>query len=288
MGLQIVAKLNYTVQQWMPFPVSAGGRLIEILHKFNQRRFLALAPEIRKSISDWQLVEVSLSHNTAHNISYIARKLGEHFTTHDGIIFICNSRQILAIVRAAGEPPSRISAGITGALPQYSCSVEASEITPDGLLKFQVRLQNLEEEAQAQGVPPLLDARQRRVERIVMIADDDMFMRTLVANTFKPKVTVVELSDAANVVDTYLERLPDVLFLDLHLPGGSGIDLLTDILKFDESAYVAMLTSDSVKENVIAAKKIGAKAFIAKPFTRQKLEEFYNACPSVSPWLAKK
>ena len=262
--------------------------MIEILHKFNQRRFLALAPDIRKDIGDWQLVEVSLTHGTSHNISYIARKLGEHFTNHDGLIFICNFRQILAIVRAAGEPPSKLSAGITGAMPQYSCSVEASEITPDGLLKFQVRLQSLEEEAQAQTSPPLLDARQRRVERIVMVADDDMFMRTLVAGTFKPRVTVIELPDATDVVDTYLERLPDVLFLDLHLPGGSGIDLLADILKFDETAYVAMLTSDRVKENVIAAKKIGAKAFIAKPFTRRKLEEFYNACPSVAPWLSKK
>jgi two-component system chemotaxis response regulator CheY len=126
------------------------------------------------------------------------------------------------------------------------------------------------------------------VERVVMVADDDMFMRSLVTNTFRPKITVIEHGEAAGVVDAYLEHLPDVLFLDIHLPGGSGIKILEDILKFDETAYVAMLTADRVKENVLQAKKLGAKAFIAKPFTKQKLEECYNASPSVAPWLAAK
>ena len=263
--------------------------MIEVLHKFNQTRFLTFVPEIRKNITDWRLIEVSLTHNTEHNISFIARKLADHFAQHEGILFICNSRQILAVVQTGVKASSTVIAdGITGALPQYSCSVEASEITADGLLKFQVRLQNLDDESRTQSVAPLLDARQRRVERIVMVADDDMFMRSIIAATFRPKVKVLELADATGVVDAYLEHLPDVLFLDIHLPGGSGIDILADILKFDESAYVAMLTSDRVKENVINAKKTGAKAFIAKPFTRQKLEECYNLSPSVAPWIAAK
>jgi two-component system chemotaxis response regulator CheY len=264
-------------------------RVIEILHKFNQARFLTFVPEIRKNTGDWQLIEVSLTHKTEHNIPFIARKLGEHFAQQEGILFICNNRQILAVVRmGANTDSSKVSAGINGALPQYSCSVEASEITADGLLKFQVRLQGMEEESRAQAVPHLLDARQRRVERIVMVADDDMFMRSLISKTFLPKVKVIELAEAATVVDAYLEHLPDALFLDIHLPGGSGIDILADLLKFDETAYVAILTSDRVKENVISAKKTGAKAFIAKPFTRQKLEEFYNLSPSVAPWIAAK
>jgi two-component system, chemotaxis family, chemotaxis protein CheY len=265
--------------------------LIEILHHFNQTRFMAFVPEIRKNLTDWQLVEVSLTHKTSHNVAFIARRLSEHFAGRDGILFICNSRQILGVINMGPvSDTAKLAAGITNSLPQYSCTVEAGDITADGLLKLQVRLQGIDEDEKAatQALPALLDARQRRVERIVMVADDDMFMRTLVANTFKPKARVVEHGDATGVVDAYLEHLPDILFLDIHLPGGSGIEILSDIVKFDNSAYVIMLTSDSIKENVLAAKKAGAKGFVAKPFTRQKLEECYNASPSVAPWLAVK
>ncbi len=265
--------------------------MIEILHHFNQARFMGFVPEIRKNLADWQLVEVSLTQKTSHNVAFIARRLSEHFAARDGILFICNSRQILGIVRMGPvSDTAKLAAGITASLPQYSCTVEAGDITADGLLRLQVRLQDLSEDGKAgtNPLPALLDARQRRVGRVVMVADDDMFMRSLVVNTFKPKASVIEHGDAGGVVDTYLEHLPDVLFLDIHLPGGSGIDILAEVLKFDSSAYVIMLTSDSVKENVISAKKAGAKGFIAKPFTRQKLEECYNASPSVAPWLAAK
>lgn len=247
-------------------------------------------PEIRKSPGDWQLIEVSLTPETSFNIPFIARKLGDHFATREGIAFICNRRQILAVVRMGpASDIQKLSSDISSALPKLSCTVDASEITADGLLKFQIRLQTFEEEARGQSDhSALLEMRQRRVERVVMVADDDMFMRSLVANTFKGKCKIIELGDVTTLVDSYLEHLPDVLFLDIHLPGGSGIDALGEILKFDNSAYIVILSSDSVKENVLSAKKLGARGFIAKPFTRQKLEECYNQSPSVAPWVAPK
>lgn len=266
------------------------GKMIEFLRYYNQARFMAYVPAIRKNMHEWQLVEVSLTGTTSHNTGYIAKKLKDYFGDREGIIFICNSKVILAVVNMGTVTDSHhLASGIGDTLPKYSCSVEAAGITADGLLKFQVRLGEIEKASKAETPnSSLFGARLRRVDRIVMVADDDMFIRSLVRKTFLSKGKVIELDKAESIVDTYLEVLPDIVLLDIHLPGGSGIDILSEILRFDETAYVLMLSSDSVKDNVLSTQKLGAKGFIVKPFTQAKLEDIYNKCPTVAPWLASK
>lgn len=261
-----------------------GGRHeVEFVQYYSQTRFLGFVPKIKQNLKDWQIVDVSLTGKTAHNLPYIARKLKEYFGDRDGIIFLCSRTEMIVLVNMGpAADVSALTTGITEKMPKYSCVVEASDITAEGLLKFQLRLGESDEEKKEPGKPGILmAARQNRPENIVMVADDDMFMRSLIKKNFKDRATVIEHGDIANLVDSYLEILPDILFLDIHLPGGSGVDILSEIISFDDSAYAIIMSSDSVKDNVLEARKYGAKGFMAKPFTPEKLEACFQKCPTV-------
>jgi two-component system chemotaxis response regulator CheY len=240
-------------------------------------------PKIKQSINEWWIIEVFLTGQTSHNVGFIAKKLKEYFDYKDGIIFICNSKSILVLAHMGpGQDGETLSADIRSRMPKMSCSASAVEATNDGLLKVQIQLKDMENEAAgATGVSPLLRARNGRQENLIMVADDDMFMRSLVTKNFVERGRIIEFDKADNIVDAYLENLPDLVFLDIHLPGGSGIDILAEILSFDDTAYVVIVSADSVKENILNVKHLGAKGFLAKPFTKEKLDFFYSKCPSI-------
>ncbi len=256
---------------------------MEFLPYYNQTKFMAFAPRIREDIANWKIVEVVLTGNTRHNTAYIARQLLTHFGTSEGIVFICSRREILVLLHVdTGQDMTKMAGEIQERMPAYSCTAMATTVTDDGLEKLHVRLAEAAEAPETRfNTSTLLDIRRTRDERIVMVADDDMFMRSLVVKAFRNKARVIEVEKAGDVVDIYLDELPDVLFLDIHMPGGSGIEAMHELMSFDDSAYVIIMSSDSIKDNVLEAKKYGAKGFVAKPFTSEKLEAVYARCPSV-------
>lgn len=123
--------------------------------------------------------------------------------------------------------------------------------------------------------------RQEREQNIIMIADDDMFTRTIISKSVKEYGEIVEIFDGSAVTDTYRTVMPNVLFLDIHLPKKNGFEALDEILEFDHDAYVVMVSSDSGQENIAKAIKAGAAEFVSKPFVKKKLEQACLKCPSL-------
>ncbi|MBI1327878.1 MAG: response regulator [Alphaproteobacteria bacterium] len=257
---------------------------MEVLSYYNPTRFLGLVPKIKTNMSEWWVVDVALTGETAHNVGYITLKLKEFFKGRDGAIFICNRKNILVFAHLGNEVCSdTLSHDLHGKMPKYSCAANISEATTEGLSKMQLRLGDIVKDVANDPVlsSPLFQTRKERKEKIFMVAEDDMFMRSIVTKNFEPRGKVYEFPHADGVVETYLEHLPDIVFLDIHLPSNSGMNLLQEILSFDPSAYVVIMSADSVKENVLGAKKSGAKGFLAKPFNKERLDEFYGKCPSI-------
>jgi two-component system chemotaxis response regulator CheY len=254
---------------------------MEILQNYNLTRFMAFIPTIRKSIAEWRIVEASLTGKTPHNIAFIAKKMQRYFTDSEGIIFICNQREILALVHTGkGVDPATLSKGINDNVPEHSCVALAGEASAEGLLTIQLKFEEKKGEHN-QSASHLLTARQQRENNVVMVVDDDSFIRSLISKTLVSKAHVLEIDDSMDIVEAYLEHLPDVMFLDIHMPKVSGIEMLEEILNFDDSAYVVIISADSNRDNVLDAKKLGAKGFLAKPFTKEKLESCYNKCSTI-------
>ena len=115
----------------------------------------------------------------------------------------------------------------------------------------------------------------------VLIADDNTFIRFLVKKWLETEAQIIEIAHGKDVLDAVKEHAPNIIFLDIHLPGRNGKDILKDILAYRRDAFVVMLSADSMKENVLFAADNGAKAFITKPFTRETLHRYYTMCPTI-------
>lgn len=113
---------------------------------------------------------------------------------------------------------------------------------------------------------------------IIMIADDDLFIRQLVSKALSDLLTVVEVDDGDEVMDSYKKHQPRAVLLDLHLPNRSGLSLIPEITELDHQACILMLTSDSTAENVQKAKSVGVKGFISKPFDKKTLLDNLQRC----------
>jgi two-component system chemotaxis response regulator CheY len=259
---------------------------MEILRHRNLAQFLAFFPKIKNSMSEWRLVNISLGKGSGGSIFSVARKLLGFLSHTDGQIIVCNSHELLALIKTGkSSDVELLKKDILGRLPEYDCTIAIVETTPDGLQKIELSFMKGEGEGipeQKQGVSVMLQERQKRHKNIILIADDDLFVRTLLKKTLESHGTVTSLEDGTKVVDTYLEIMPDILILDIHLPGQSGFEILDEILMFDQDAYIIMLSSDSDKDNVLNTRKMGAKGFIAKPFTKEKLEEALWKCPTMT------
>ena len=83
---------------------------------------------------------------------------------------------------------------------------------------------------------------------------------------------------------TSIFSAPDAVLLNIGLPDASGLEVLKCIRALDPYAYVVMLTGQASRENVLQATQLGAKGFIGKPFTSEKL----LSCIAKSPFVQEK
>lgn len=66
-------------------------------------------------------------------------------------------------------------------------------------------------------------------------------------------------------------RSIDIVYLDISLPDSNGLELIPKIHKIDPNMHIVILSAHSSFDNVKNALKAGAKGFIAKPFSPQKI-----------------
>ena len=120
----------------------------------------------------------------------------------------------------------------------------------------------------------LLAEQIRQIRPVVMVVEDDEFARTLVGRTLDPTAwEIVFASDGATALAQLRRLRPDVILMDIHLPGLDGV-ALTQRLKASPHLAgipVVMMTGDACKTALVNSMEAGAAAFLVKPFTRESL-----------------
>lgn len=108
----------------------------------------------------------------------------------------------------------------------------------------------------------------------ILIVDDALFMRTMIrdilSNSNRYEV-VGEASNGQEAVDKYTELHPDIITMDIVMPVKDGIEACREILKRDSSAKVVMCSALGQEALVIESIAAGAKDFIVKPFSPEKV-----------------
>jgi DNA-binding NarL/FixJ family response regulator len=82
---------------------------------------------------------------------------------------------------------------------------------------------------------------------------------------------VGEADEVEPAVEMITERLPDVVLLDVHLPGGGGLAVLRGVLgEHPEVQFLALSVSDA-PEDVIAVIRAGARGYVTKTISGEEL-----------------
>ncbi|MCX6401791.1 MAG: response regulator transcription factor [Propionibacteriales bacterium] len=109
--------------------------------------------------------------------------------------------------------------------------------------------------------------------RVVVVDDHAMFRRGVSAELAATGVGRVEvLAEAADVdeaVAAVLEHRPDVVLLDVHLPGGGGVEVIRRV-NDSEVRFLALSVSDAA-EDVIGTIRGGARGYVTKTITGPEL-----------------
>jgi two-component system, NarL family, nitrate/nitrite response regulator NarL len=102
--------------------------------------------------------------------------------------------------------------------------------------------------------------------RIVVIDDHTLFRRGITALLSRvPGFAVVgEAADGFDGIRAVAEHRPDVVLLDLHMPGISGIDAMQAILKEAPGSHIVMLTVSEEAEDLMLALRAGALGYLLK------------------------
>ncbi|HWX80226.1 MAG TPA: response regulator [Steroidobacteraceae bacterium] len=108
--------------------------------------------------------------------------------------------------------------------------------------------------------------------RVVLVVEDDESMREAIGNLLSIAgfVAVAYESAEAMLSDQTSER-PICVISDLHLPAMSGLDLLTALRRRSWHPPVIFITADDMASTRQAAERLGAAAYLAKPFPSSAL-----------------
>lgn len=130
-------------------------------------------------------------------------------------------------------------------------------------------------------IKSLKTRRKERKSIEVMIVEDDPFSQKLINYAIGNKYTLTMTHDGKGAIMNYIKKAPDILFLDIGLPDIDGQLVLKKIFEIDPDAFVVMFSGKGDKENVTKAIQTGAKGFVGKPFTQEKLIQYINKSPFI-------
>lgn len=102
--------------------------------------------------------------------------------------------------------------------------------------------------------------------KILLMDDDALIIAVLSKALSNNGYKVQTVAETKDLLDKIKAWSPDVLLLDINLPGKSGLELLDEIKKNNIDTEVVMLTADDTAETAIKAMKLGAADYLTKPF----------------------
>ena len=109
-------------------------------------------------------------------------------------------------------------------------------------------------------------------QQTVLVVDDDRFVRMALSEALRSwSYIVVEAGRVDEAKRAFKDEEPAIVLLDIDLPDGSGLDVLTDIKSQSPETVVVMITGSVDVPNTVAALRGGAHDFIGKPVRLEEL-----------------
>ncbi len=107
-----------------------------------------------------------------------------------------------------------------------------------------------------------------------LIADDVETMQQLLKKILE-SIGVKVIAEVANgelALQAIIDLKPDICFLDIDMPGRTGLEVLEEIRTRSITTYPVIVSGHSDINNIKAAIALGVKAFVVKPYSLDKIK----------------
>lgn len=124
----------------------------------------------------------------------------------------------------------------------------------------------------------------------LLLVDDHAVVRSGLANMLSTQPgfrVLAEVGDGEAAVEAVRTLSPDVVLLDLVMPGMGGIDCLRRMKEVNRDLKVLMLTSSDIGSDVRAAISVGADGYVTKTVSSVELIDAIRAVARGSRWLSE-
>jgi len=112
----------------------------------------------------------------------------------------------------------------------------------------------------------------------ILVVEDNDVLREMFRLALRGEYMVYAARSAKEGWRLYKEKKPAIVFMDIRLPDGNGHDLTKKIKEDDPQTYVVMATVNDIVEEKEKAAHNHADCFIAKPFSKDEIEDIINRC----------
>ena len=110
------------------------------------------------------------------------------------------------------------------------------------------------------------------IQYSIYIVDDEETIREGVSMALEAHYKIEAFSSAETAIDAIKANLPDLVLLDIGLPGMDGIDALREIKDLHPDVLIIMITAYEDINSIISAMKLGAYDYVLKPLHMESLE----------------
>jgi two-component system chemotaxis response regulator CheY len=210
----------------------------------------------------------------------------------DGIVYAFEDLDILVMMQAGSaehkEALKKIYRSLSALLPRNFSDMG---ILADQMKSYQELADQKILTAQRQNsyrlmtdsakIQSISSRRKRRDQPLIMMVEDDRFTAHYASTILSGEYDLILCKTAEEAIASYIEKAPDIVFMDIHLPGLSGHEAAQAISAVDKDAFIVMLSVDSVRDNVLRATQNGARTFLKKPYGRERMLETIKASPHV-------
>jgi DNA-binding NarL/FixJ family response regulator len=129
--------------------------------------------------------------------------------------------------------------------------------------------------------------------RTAIIEDNNRyreFLKLIIGSD--PQLSLVYVSADANSLTSILTELPDVLIIDLDLPGKSGVEAITSLRQLAPTVIMLVLTVFEDEEKILKAIKAGASGYMLKKDSPQRIldsiKEVYEGKSPINGMVSKR
>lgn len=249
--------------------------------------FLHHVASKKRDLKDWFFLHLKVI-DTAENIKIeeVIQVLGFTFSGEETTALVMKEqREILVVSSNANKKAlSIVDKSVADKFPGNAVQVTSYAMSNKGIDQL-IKVVTMHESSLSETALVALK-RLSRNGNVFLVLDDDLIVLKQMQKILQGFGHVEVTHDPEEFVALYKKYTPNVAFLDIHLKGARGTNVLDlTVKKIDPFAHAVMISSDALKGTVLESKHKGASGYIMKPFDRDLVYRNLLKAPTFVPYV---